>query len=42
MDFSIFVTKLSKKKESRSMLLLIIVGALSLYLVHALIYPEKY
>ncbi|WP_442857571.1 potassium-transporting ATPase subunit F [Bacillus sp. mrc49] len=24
------------------MLLLIIVGALSLYLVHALIYPEKY
>lgn len=37
-----FCNKVIEKKESSSMLLFIIVGALSLYLVHALIYPEKY
>ncbi|MBD8590919.1 potassium-transporting ATPase subunit F [Peribacillus simplex] len=30
------------QRERREMFLLIIVGAVTLYLIHALIYPEKY
>ncbi|QQT00208.1 potassium-transporting ATPase subunit F [Peribacillus psychrosaccharolyticus] len=31
-----------KKRESRKMVLLVIVGVVMLYLVHALLNPEKY